>query len=589
MLSPDYLAHVSYDIVALYETLNTSIVNDIALRIVRMDFVSESSVFQAELLQQSGLVFDDVIRNVTAITGRSEAELRRAFEEAGTQSLAYDDRVYRSAGLNPIPIKQLPALLGTLKAGLRKTGRDLRNMTMTTAVTSQQAYIQAANLAYMQVSSGAMSYTEAVKRAVAGAAQDGASVLYPSGHRDKLDVAVRRATLTGVNQTAATMQLTRADEMGCDLVETTAHMGARLSHAAWQGRVFSRSGRHPIYPDFASSTGYGEGAGLCGWNCRHNFFPYFEGFSSPGYTPEQLDDINSRTVTCDGEDVPLYDATQMQRQMERDIRATKRELSASDAAIKASDDPAARAAMQEQFNHAAIKLKGQEAKLKDFTHQTRLVRQNEREQVLGFGRSPAQKAVWVEKKALQKAGYSDILSGVSGTPHTITDESISRIPNVRSSVMSSGQSAKIRQAHRDLLEFVRHDPPGTEAASYYDMEMNLLARYKGDPASGAVPSKQFDIPHLAMHNHPSGAPPSMTDFRKFLQNHCTVALDVVGNNGCVYTLEKIDGFDGAGAVHAYIRALETLPDASLDLKAHLSFVDNFLLSLKGFGIIYRRG
>ena len=95
-----------------------------------------------------------------------------------------------------------------------------------------------------------------------------------------MDVAVRRAVLTGVNQTTARMQIARADEMECDLVETTAHMGARPEHMDWQGRIFSRSGKSRKYPDFVKSTGYGTGPGLCGWNCRHSFFPYFEGCPS---------------------------------------------------------------------------------------------------------------------------------------------------------------------------------------------------------------------------------------------------------------------------------------------------------------------
>jgi hypothetical protein len=86
--------------------------------------------------------------------------------------------------------------------------------------------------------------------------------------------------LTGVNQTAAEVQLRRMDEMGTDLVETTAHHGARTTpgpgpdnHAWWQGRWFSRSRKSSKYPDFYEQTGYGTGPGLCGWNCRHSFFP----------------------------------------------------------------------------------------------------------------------------------------------------------------------------------------------------------------------------------------------------------------------------------------------------------------------------
>ena len=90
-------------------------------------------------------------------------------------------------------------------------------------------------------------------------------------------LAVRRAVVTGVNATALKLQETLMDEMGCDLVETSAHAGARPSHAVWQGKIFGRSGTHPKYPSLVEGTGYGTGEGLGGWNCRHSIMPFFEG------------------------------------------------------------------------------------------------------------------------------------------------------------------------------------------------------------------------------------------------------------------------------------------------------------------------
>ena len=129
------------------------------------------------------------------------------------------------------------------------------------------------------MSSGAFDYKSAVKSAVDSLADTMKYVTYPTGHTDTLEVAARRAVLTGVNQTGAKLQVARADEMGVEFFETTAHGGARPSHAEWQGRQFHRGGavdymgKH--YPDFEAATGYGTGAGLCGWNCRHTFFAIF--------------------------------------------------------------------------------------------------------------------------------------------------------------------------------------------------------------------------------------------------------------------------------------------------------------------------
>ena len=144
-----------------------------------------------------------------------------------------------------------------------------------------------------------------------------------------LDV-YKRQVLTGVSQTVGKLQMQRAQEMGQDLMELTAHAGARPTHAVWQGKLVSLSGR----PGYLSLTdiGYGDPAGFKGVNCGHDWYPYFEGLSEPAYTPEQLRQYNDRTVKYDGKEMDLYDATQHQRYIERQIRRWKRESSALDAA-----------------------------------------------------------------------------------------------------------------------------------------------------------------------------------------------------------------------------------------------------------------
>jgi hypothetical protein len=165
------------------------------------------------------------------------------------------------------------------------------------------------------------------------------------------------------------------DEMGCDLVETSAHAGARPSHAVWQGKIFSRSGRHPKYPHFATATGYGTGEGLGGWNCRHSFFPYFEGME-PTYTKEELKDMNAKKYEYNGKKLTEYEATQIQRYIERNIRRWKREFKAMEAAGQPTDE-------------AAAKIRSWQERQKDFIRQTGLKRQYDRENIAEYGRKEA--------------------------------------------------------------------------------------------------------------------------------------------------------------------------------------------------------
>jgi hypothetical protein len=223
----------------------------------------------------------------------------------------------------------------------------------------------------MQVSTGAMSYTQAIKESILEVAGNGLKVINFANRRDKLDVAVRRAVLTGVNQTTGKLTDTRADEMKIDLVQTSAHIGSRPSHSLWQGQIFSRSGKNKDYPDFVSSTGYGTGTGLMGYNCRHSYYPFFEGISKNAYNQAQLNSYADKKVKYNGKELSFYEATQQQRAIERAIRQSKREAGAlQSAGIDNS----------EQLQ----KVKSYQAKMRDFVEQTGLDRQRVREQVFNY-------------------------------------------------------------------------------------------------------------------------------------------------------------------------------------------------------------
>lgn len=396
MLTPEYLDVCADDLANMYAELDSSIIRLIAERIVKTNYVNDSSRWEAEILQQSGMLYDEIIAEIARQTGKSEKELEQLFKEAGIKAIEADNEIFTLAGMETTDIKQSAAMTQILKAGLKKTGGLLKNLTLTTAISTQTAYINAASLAHNQITTGALSYQEAVRQAVRSAARAGTTVLYPSGHIDQLDVAVRRAALTGVNQTTAEISLQNTADMGCNLVEVTAHAGARPSHAEWQGKIFMINGSSREYGNLAEVTGYGSGDGLCGWNCRHNFYPFFDGIDVRAYKSSDLEALKN-----DG----VYELEQQQRSYERQIRATRRELAGYDSAMKAADSDEQRAAIKQDFDRASVKLKRQEAKLKQHCKDNNLYYDSNRVQTYygkgttqGFGHSTSQKAVWANRK-----------------------------------------------------------------------------------------------------------------------------------------------------------------------------------------------
>lgn len=420
MLTPEYLESCGEStIVGIYDILSRTVVECLAKRIAKTGRVTVSSMHQINQVQEAGKLMEEITEEIARITGFSNAYIQELFDEAGVKAIKYESDICSAVGLAPIELKQSPAMIQTLAAAVQKTQGDLSNLTLTTASTAQSLFYEATNLAYMQVASGTFSYQEAMKQAIRTAAMDGGTVLFSKGHSSKLDVAARRALLTGVNQTAATLTEMYADDIGCDYYETTAHAGARNTgtgynnHESWQGQVFCISGKDKRYRQFVDATGYGQGGGLCGWNCRHSFHMFFPGLSRPAYTQSVLDGYAKRVhtyKTSSGEKITLteYECTQTQRAYERQIRASKTLLAGYDAAAKAAPNATLENTMKEEFSSESVNLKRIEAEMKDFCRQTGRAVDSARTQVyavkdqdgkiINFGRSTSQKAVWANRK-----------------------------------------------------------------------------------------------------------------------------------------------------------------------------------------------
>lgn len=387
MLTPDYLEHISDDIIKLYSELEKSIVKDIAKRLIKTNLLIPSVNHQVKVLQESGIFYEDIIKEISKITGKSEEKIKQIFENSAIQSINLDDEIYKKAGFNPIPLKQSESMLNMLIGGIEKTNKQINNLTMTLAGNSQAKFTNAVNLAYMQVTSGAFDKNTAILNAVKSLSEDGLDIIYPSGKTSKVDVAVRRAVVTGVNQTCGKLQEMRADEFECDLMELTAHVGARVTekndytnHAWWQGRIVSRSGKKGYLS--LSDIGYGEIQGFLGINCRHGWAPFFEGITKRRWSDKQLKELYNQSVTYNGKKINIYEAAQKQRAKERNIRKLKRELSVYEEIIKTSDDEDLRSKTSLNYNSTKNKLNRAQDEIMRFTKETGLKREYERERVI---------------------------------------------------------------------------------------------------------------------------------------------------------------------------------------------------------------
>lgn len=398
-LTPEELKAIPEDFINLYQDLEDFIIADIARRISKVGKLTDSAKLETIRANEIGISLKLVKEKVKELLKFTDEKMNQIFNDAGLYSVAQENILYSAAGLNTVKITNNSALANIISAAIKQTSGELYNLTQSMGFAQRvngkivykpiaKYYQDAMDLAVMQIKSGATDYNTAIKQAVDRLSESGIRhVDYDSGVVNKIDVAVRRAVMTGANQMTQKITLEGMEETGNDFVETTAHVGARPGHALWQGRVFCYSGKSKEYPPFIESTGYGTGPGLGGWNCRHSFYPFVPGISKRAYTDEQLENIDPPPFKYNGKTYTYYEATQHQRYVERKIRKTKSQLVGYKAA-----------GLDEEFTNASIRLKQQEKYYKEFSSAADIPMEKPRLQMHKFDRSLSQKAVWAKKK-----------------------------------------------------------------------------------------------------------------------------------------------------------------------------------------------
>lgn len=364
MLTPDELKVAPDNIVALYQQLEDDIITDIARRLEKAGKITGTAEWQIYMLTEMGKDLDDIKSKIAEVNHKSKAEVENLFDEAIARSVGRDNLLFQQAGKGTLDLAKNAGIQQFITASAAKTVGDLKNLTKSLGFKDGKQfkpiarfYQDTLNYAQFQVASGAFSYQQAIKIATAKMVESGIRVVdYESGVSTRVDVAVRRATLTGINQTSGVITMRWLDEVGGEYVEVTAHTGARPDHAVWQGKVYKVNGSEKEYPNLAEATGYGSVTGLKGANCRHDFNAFFPGISERNYTDKELEDIDPPPFEYNGKTYTHYEATQKQRQIERAIRKTKQEMIVYDAA-----------GLKDDFTFSAVKLQRQKQLYRDFS------------------------------------------------------------------------------------------------------------------------------------------------------------------------------------------------------------------------------
>lgn len=342
--TPALLDALPEELAELFRGLEDTLLDEICSRLALKDQLNEVTVQAIRALRSHGTDLKDIEKAIRKTTGISETKLNDLLDDVVERNQKYYTDLIDLAHITQpetlVSVEDTWAIYEQTKQTLRNITRSMGFLVDAgrTMLPPAKAYQWALDSAVMKIQSGAISYNQAIKSAVQQLAGGLKVVNYESGHVDHIDVAVRRAVMTGVNQICDQYTNQSAEYLETRYFEVSAHSGARdkpgaspwSSHKDWQGKVYyqSESGEPDplgLYDDLVETTGYGYVDGLTGANCRHHKYPYVPGVSERTYTDEQLDHIDDGLgCTFDGKTYTAYEATQMQRRIERQIRAQKK-------------------------------------------------------------------------------------------------------------------------------------------------------------------------------------------------------------------------------------------------------------------------
>lgn len=552
MFTPTEIEALPSAMEQLYRSLQLNIMSDLTERLkANSEEITSAADWQINRLYELGVSKDEIDSLIQSTLDVSDDEIDRIYDEVVKSGYARNEELYTSKGKEYIPYAENKQLQQLVKAVKNQTKSEYRNITGSLGFAVRNAdntlsftpladfYQRTLDNGLMQIASGAVDYSTALKKAVKAMTDSGLrTVDYASGWSNRVDVAARRALMTGFNQVVAKVNEDNAEQLGTEYFEVSYHRGARPTHQVWQGRVYSKK-------ELETVCGLGTVTGLCGANCYHSYSPFMKGIDTPTYSEEELDRMNEEENTpkeYNGKEYTAYEAQQRQRQLETAMRADRQKIELLTQG--GADDDTITGAKAKYFQRQDEYVK--------FSKAMGLPEQWERITVNGknaLGSKLPKKAESVNKitaESVAKSGKSVIIKEKSKKPITpITDKAISRIPKVDIEGYTEEQCLEIQKQHKELLKFSKEQNENKEVAFVLknDVSKMITEPIKGTDEKIDFGSALQGKDLFVMHNHPRNSSYSLNDIIEFIKNDSIKTFTIVKNDGNIEVLTKLKGYD----------------------------------------------
>lgn len=580
-------------------TVEMQVMEDIVRRIKINGEITRSADWQINRLYELGMSRRDIEKVIAENLGISKADVDRLYKDIIQKGYSHDEELYRQEGKTQIPFEENQSLQQLISATSEQTSGEINNISRSLGFAVRQPdgslkfteiaeyYQNTLDNAITGIASGVFDYNTVIKRVISEMTNSGLrTVDYSTGWSNRVDVAARRAVMTGLSQLTARVNEDNAAQLGTEYFEVTWHSGARPSHQVWQGRVYSRA-------ELETVCGLGTVTGLCGANCYHDYYPFVPGISERTYTDQQLDELNAeenKKVKYNGKEYTKYEALQRQRRLETTMRAQRQKIKLLEEAGADEDD----------IINARCRYRGTSQEYTRFSREMGLPQQRERVTSDGLGNV----GVGKYKKTVDNSGKSDIiktgevkiLEQAKKRNHKIyiTDTAIDKVGKVNLSDFSQEQIDDMQIKHKDLLRLAKEKNNSNEVLLIDDLNLKSEVQIFGDEFVVSPAQNPFAVSVIGnakrrsliyMHNHPSTNNFSVADLDTFICEGAIKAMSVVTNQGEVYILNKKSEYEYNKARNLMAEVFNSFDGEEID---NNEFVRRFIKQCHKGGIEYAK-
>lgn len=599
MLKANQLEGASMAFDKVLRNVEMQVMEDIVRRIKINGEITRSADWQINRLYELGMSRRDIEKVIAENLGISKADVDRLYKDIIQKGYSHDEELYRQEGKTQIPFEENQSLQQLISATSEQTSGEINNISRSLGFAVRQPdgslkfteiaeyYQNTLDNAITGIASGVFDYNTVIKRVISEMTNSGLrTVDYSTGWSNRVDVAARRAVMTGLSQLTARVNEDNAAQLGTEYFEVTWHSGARPSHQVWQGRVYSRA-------ELETVCGLGTVTGLCGANCYHDYYPFVPGISERTYTDQQLDELNAeenKKVKYNGKEYTKYEALQRQRRLETTMRAQRQKIKLLEEAGADEDD----------IINARCRYRGTSQEYTRFSREMGLPQQRERVTSDGLGNV----GVGKYKKTVDNSGKSDIiktgevkiLEQAKKRNHKIyiTDTAIDKVGKVNLSDFSQEQIDDMQIKHKDLLRLAKEKNNSNEVLLIDDLNLKSEVQIFGDEFVVSPAQNPFAVSVIGnakrrsliyMHNHPSTNNFSVADLDTFICEGAIKAMSVVTNQGEVYILNKKSEYEYNKARNLMAEVFNSFDGEEID---NNEFVRRFIKQCHKGGIEYAK-